>query len=227
MSIWYHKSCYEILVSSYKTAPIPTPDDLEELGRATSTLYLPPSNQKGDVASVREGLFSHHTKYIMQDSFRQDLLRQLPMELLTMILKYIGLCRYLIVLGESRRLMGQLRIGGGYRCERLSLSGDIYITRTNYQGISYISRISNTPGMLSSDETFPGESLSLPPNTQRIILSQDHMGVRNIQFSRTNSDLSADGSPWYECIGISDAISDAEMEISCNVSLLSCLNVPN
>jgi hypothetical protein len=189
-------------------------------------LYSPPSDQNKDAASVREGLFSDRTSYIIQDSFRQDLLGKVPVEVLTMILKYIGPCRYLIVLGESRRLIDQWRISGGNRCERLSLSEGIYVTRTDYQSISYISRVSNTPFMLSSDETFLGEFLSLPPSTQRIVLSKDHMGTRHMQFLRQDTEPSVDGSPWYEIIEISDPISDTEIEIFHNVSLSSRPNVP-
>jgi hypothetical protein len=213
-------------VSSYGTAPIPTPHDFEELGKATNASYSPPSDQKRTLASVREGLFSDQTKYILQGFLRQGLLGKVPAEILTMILTYVGPCPYLIVLGESRRLMDQLRISGENWCERVSLSKDIYITRTDYQNVSYISKVSNTPFVLSSDETFPGGSLSLPPNTQRIILSKDHIGIRNIQFFRENSEPSVDGSPWYETIEISDPISEAKIEISHNVSLLSRLNVP-
>jgi hypothetical protein len=189
-------------------------------------LYSPPSDQNRDAASVREGLFSDRTSYIIQDSFRQDLLGKVPVEVLTMILKYIGPCCYLIVLGESRRLIDQWRISGGNRCERLNLSEDIYVTRTDYQSISYISRVSNTPFMLSSDETFLGEFLSLPPSTQRIVLSKDHMGTRHMQFLRQDTEPSVDGSPWYEIIEISDPISDTEIEIFHNVSLSSRPNVP-
>lgn len=70
---------------------------------------------------------------------------QLPMEIQTMILEFLGPCWYLIVLGETRRLLEQMRNDHPNRRERLNLAKELYIGRTKYQGKSYISTISNMP----------------------------------------------------------------------------------
>lgn len=142
-------------------------------------------------------------------------LGEMPAEVLDMTLEYIGPYPYLIIVGESRQLMERLRSTGGNRCERLDLTETIYQTKIKYQNIPYMSRLSNTP---SSEKTSPEESLTVPLNTQRIILSKDHMGIRNMQFLNKNSDPSKNGSPWYEIIEISGSISDMKADICHNVN---------
>lgn len=67
-----------------------------------------------------------------------------------MIAKFVSPCWYLIVFGETRWLLGQSRNDYKIRFKWLSLTQDVYITRTRYQGNSYILRIDNaslkTPG---------------------------------------------------------------------------------
>jgi hypothetical protein len=104
--------------------------------------YNPQDKEKRDAASVWEGLFSSHTKRIMEDSFRQELFRQLPADIQTMIREFIGPRWFLIVLGETRRLIERLRnIRGSNPGRQLNPSQEIYIIRKTYQGTSYISRI--------------------------------------------------------------------------------------
>lgn len=55
---------------------------------------------------------------------------QLPMEIQTMSLEFLGPCWYLIVLGETRRLLEQMRNDHPNRCERLNLAKELYIGRT-------------------------------------------------------------------------------------------------
>lgn len=119
----------------------------------------------------------------------------MPREVLGIILENIETCPpYLRILGENRRLMERLREA---RDDGVDLTRIIYLTRIEYQGISYISTIRNTP----STDT-PCESLTIPSNASEIILSRDHMGIRNIQFLNMNSNPLEDGSQWYENIGL-------------------------
>jgi hypothetical protein len=63
--------CY--LSLQLRTAQIPTSLDLENLDMATKTLYTPSNERKRTTASVMKGLFSDHTKHIMNGCFRQNL----------------------------------------------------------------------------------------------------------------------------------------------------------
>lgn len=198
--IWVHKSCCDVLAESYGSTHRPTFDDLEEFAKATKALYKPSDKDKEerDIASVAEGLFSIHTRDIIEDCARQELLETLPAEILGIILTFIGPCWYLIVLGESRRLIEQLRNSRGDECEPLSLLQDVYITRIEYQGISYLSRLSNTP--LPSQDFLSEERLLPPLHVQKIILSTDHIGIRGIQLLDWQSDPSLDSSPWHKIV---------------------------
>lgn len=153
--------------------------------------------EEKNLASITEGLFSSHTRRITQDCFRQELLDRLPPAILAIILPFIGPCWYLIVLGESGRLLEQVRNSRG-NVRTISFFRDIYITRIEYQGVSYISRISNTK--LPSQVGLSEERLHLPPYTQKMMLSMDHIGIRRLQFLDSETDLSPDDSPWHEIV---------------------------
>lgn len=222
--LWYHQSCYEILASSYVTAEIPTKEQIREFYEATTPIYPAPKYQRRVLESMREGLlFSEHTKCVFETSFSQTLLRRLPEEVLCTILGYVEKCRYLIVLGETRRLFDQWRISCEDCYERVSASKHVFLTRMEYRGVSYISKISNVPFGKPSDEGFPGELLSLPPNTRRLLVSKDHMGVRDIRPIVDGLEPPADGSPWYEVLGKPNTSLNAEIEVSYNVRSPSLL----
>ncbi|OBT43133.1 hypothetical protein VE00_07706 [Pseudogymnoascus sp. WSF 3629] len=85
-----------------------------------------------------------------------------------------------------------------------------------FRGVSYISKISNVPFGKPWDEGFCGELLRLPPNTRRLIVSKDHMGIRNIRPIVDGLEPSADGSAWYEVLGEPNASLDAEIEVLYN-----------
>jgi hypothetical protein len=216
-AVSFHEQCYNTLEDSYKTSEKPTFDDLRKFADAVKPLYKPQDKEQRDAASVREGLFSRYTQHVMENSFRQELLGQLPAEVQAIILDFISPCWYLIVLGETRRLIEQLRNVAETRCGRFSLAQEIYITRTKYQGISYISGISNTPlesRLLGISDRL---RLKLPAHVRKIVLSVDHIGVRRVQFMDQNSDPSPDGSPWYEIIDVPS--SHVEAHVSCDVGL--------
>lgn len=125
------------------------------------------------------------------------------------------------MLGETRRLFDQWQRGCEDICEIVTTSKPVFLTRIEFRGISYISRISNVPFGKPSDEGVPGELLGVPPNTRRLIVSKDHMGVRNIRPVVDGVEPSEDGSAWYEVLGEPNASLDAEIEVLYNVRLLS------
>ncbi|ELR04041.1 hypothetical protein VC83_09262 [Pseudogymnoascus destructans] len=215
--LWYHENCYYNLASTYTAAEVPDKRKIREFYEATNSAYPAPRYKKGIRESMREGLlFGKHTKVVLKGCFSQALLRRLPEEVLRMILRYLGECRWLIVLGETRRLFDLWERGCEDRCERVTTSKPVFLTRIEFRGVSYISKISNVPFGKPSDEGFPGELLGLPPNTRRLIVSKDHMGIRNIRPIVDGLELSADGSAWYEVFGEPNASLDAEIEVLYN-----------
>ena len=214
-----HETCYEILVSSYDP-PLPTWGilallEMGEFGLATKPFYKPLNQSKHDIASVKAALFSQFTRPILKSCFSQEFLRRFPEEILDMIAEFIGPCQYLIVLGESRRLIDKVRGPSEYN-DVLNLSIEIHISRTNYQGISYISRVTNNYfGNLFADNT--SSLLRVPPGLKRIVLSSDHIGVRRIQFLEEGSGPSEDGSPWYQTIDVPEPTSNEVIRLRHNV----------
>lgn len=201
---WMHKLCYDLLKASNRPNE-PTLEDLQRFGKAVMPLYKPVDKEDIDSASSREGLFSSHARPVVERSFRIDLFERLPAEIQAIILSYIGPCWYLIVLGESRRLIEELRSGRTSRqSEQISLEKEVYISRIPYQGNSYISTISNElpePGL----DGLKLECLKIPDNLSKIVLSTDHIGVRGIRFVvEGGTPPPSDGSPWYEFVPIPD-----------------------
>ncbi|KAG5205866.1 hypothetical protein GTR04_2778 [Trichophyton interdigitale] len=201
---WMHKLCYDLLKASNRPNE-PTLEDLQRFGKAVMPLYKPVDKEDIDSASSREGLFSSHARPVVERSFRIDLFERLPAEIQAIILSYIGPCWYLIVLGESRRLIEELRSGRTSRqSEQISLEKEVYISRIPYQGNSYISTISNElpePGL----DGLKLECLKIPDNLSKIVLSTDHIGVRGIRFVvEGGTSPPSDGSPWYEFVPIPD-----------------------
>lgn len=109
-SVWFHAACYNVLKSSYVPSKKPTFEDLGRFADATRPTYKSQKKKKyKETASTLEGLFSSYTKDTIHDSFSQSLFAQLPAEIRIMICELITPCWYLIVLGETRRLIELLR----------------------------------------------------------------------------------------------------------------------
>ncbi|WEW56791.1 hypothetical protein PRK78_002245 [Emydomyces testavorans] len=214
-SVWFHRPCYKILKASFKPSAKPTDEVLLNFAEATNPLYEPEDTAESDTASVWEGLFSCYTKYILETTFRQELFKKLPSELQAIILDFIGPCWYLILLGETRRLIAQLRNGSENEFEQPNSGQEIYISRTDYQGHSYISRINHIP--LGSGL----RRIRLPARTKKIVLSIDRIGVRGVQFLDRDSDPLPDGSPWYQVLEVSDH--HAEAHVSCDGLFVRCI----
>lgn len=195
---WIHQLCYNLLLSTYEPCEAPSSSDLEWFARATQTLYKPPEEEKRATESAWEGLFSPWAQPILRNCFDQVLFRSLPAEIQAIILRLTGPCWYLTLLGETRRLLEQVRSDRESQPEKLSLAQRVYIARTTYQGVSYISRISNIP----FEDRPESECVVVPPGLHRIILSIDHIGVRQLQFLTADSHASQDLSPWYKVLDV-------------------------
>ncbi|KAM5488355.1 hypothetical protein McanMca71_001907 [Microsporum canis] len=208
LEFWAHELCFRLLETSYESNK-PVLGDILKFGRAVKPQYK--DGESANAASSWEGLFSHYAKPIIESTLGPGRLERLPTEIQIIISDFVSPCWYLTVLGETRRLVELTRSSShsGQR-ESLSLTGDIYLSRISYQGISYISRISHMPLEPQPLEPQPLEPqppdssdhqhLKLPAHARNLILSKDHIGLRNIQFVDENSRPSADKSPWYEVI---------------------------
>jgi hypothetical protein len=164
---------------------------------------------------IKEGLRSPYTESVLKDSFSQEKLLRLPAEILDMIARFIGDCAYLVVLGQTRRLMGTLQEGRGAPVARMpvDLSSQVYTSEVLFQNASYLSRISNLEAPLHQRILHRGSQV------RRIVLSKDDFGVRNIRFSDTcSSSVAHDGSPWYENLVIEREASDVKIVGLSNVS---------
>ncbi|KAE8338391.1 hypothetical protein BDV24DRAFT_176815 [Aspergillus arachidicola] len=208
-SIWFHFDCYDILKESYTAGEKPTLEDLQRFAVAVRPLYKPQNKDSIDTASTQEGLLCCFTSDILKDGFTQELFRQFPMEIQAMVLEFLGPCWYLIVLGETRCLLGQMRNDGLTQCERLNLTKGLYIGRTRYQGNSYISTISNKSLRLPS--TYDLQHIKPPTYTKKIVLSIDQVGIRRLQFLERDSKPLPDGGPWYEILETMDCHFDASI----------------
>ncbi|EFR03108.1 hypothetical protein MGYG_06103 [Nannizzia gypsea CBS 118893] len=201
--LWTHILCFGLLKSSYGVAK-PTLDDIRRFGNAVKPLYRPLDQEYIDTASSWEGLYSQHTRIILESSFRRELLERLPVEIQAMISRFIGPCWYLIVLGETRRLIEVLRNFRQCQLERLNLtkSKEIYISSIMYQGISYITNITNVLPLPWSQGTSGQKNVKLPAQVKSLVLSVDHIGVRSLQFVDEKPHPSADESPWYQTVDL-------------------------
>jgi hypothetical protein len=148
---------------------------------------------------MEEGLFSPHSKCVLDTCFSQNLLSRLPPEVLTMIVVHLGVCHYLILLGETCRLIAhtkrlrKLR----YKIPDVIISGDsskpIHVSRILFHGRDYISTISSEslPSWVSSPEMPVPEVHGPPGAAQAIVLSSDGGAVRKMQILNQDED-----APW-------------------------------
>jgi hypothetical protein len=215
--LWYHTLCYTILSASYRlhrTSPKPDLQDIRDFGLATQAqLHLWDETTCKEV--IKEGLCSPYTEGVLKDSFSQEKLLRLPAEVLDMIARFIGDCAYLVVLGQTRRLVGTLQEGRGAPVTGMpvDLSSRVYTSEVLFQNASYLSRISNLEAPLHQRILHHGYQV------RRIVLSKDDFGVRNIRFFDTcSSSVAHDGSPWYENLIIDEEALDVKIVGLSNVS---------
>ncbi|QRD91237.1 hypothetical protein F9C07_2219715 [Aspergillus flavus] len=171
--LWFHAACYNVLKSSYVPSKKPTFEDLGRFADATRPTY------------------NSYTKDTIHDSFSQSLFAIMICELITP-------CWYLIVLGETRRLIELLR---NSNC----------IPQIIYHGTSYLTRLSDKP--LESMGGSYQCHIKLPSDINKIIVSFDSIGVHGIQFLEHSSNPISDGSPWYEIFDMKDSSRDLRVQL--------------
>ncbi|KAL5344051.1 hypothetical protein BJX70DRAFT_393476 [Aspergillus crustosus] len=192
---WLHAYCYDVIVGTYTPSTRPTMAELRDLTDALRYLHGR-DDDSGDEASAHEGLLSSWTRGILSSTFRQDLFQQLPVEIQLLIAKFTGPVWYLVLLGETRRLLESMRmLLTTYQYEYIDLSQPIFFIRLDYQGRSYMSRISSIPLALvrAQDQC----RLDPPAGLRRIVISSDHIGVRAIQLLAGDMEPVHDSSPWF------------------------------
>ncbi|KAL4967478.1 uncharacterized protein BDV14DRAFT_188269 [Aspergillus stella-maris] len=196
--VWLHEACLDILNGSFKHRV--TQDELRRFHDATKPMHEDKCVVRTEREPCREGLFSECSRNIVDGIFRQDLLRELPLEILDFILDYAAPCWYLIVLGETRRLIKQLKSAEETQCLQINFEKEIWISRTYYCGVPYVSRISGTP--LGSTATIEVHYMKLLANVNQIVLSMDSTAIRGIQPLDGDSRPTSDGSPWYKILNL-------------------------
>ncbi|KAJ9370750.1 hypothetical protein DTO282E5_4510 [Paecilomyces variotii] len=210
--IWFHATCYDVLLDSFEPSEKPTSDELERFANATSPFYKPQREESKESLTALEGLFSKYARGIIQESFSQDLLKKLPVEVQIIISEFIGPCWYLTVLGETNRLIRLLRTSSESQCTQLSLTREIWMSRIRYRGISYLARLSNKP--LGSNGVSGQYCIKPTSNIKRIVMAADCIGLRGIQFMDHDSVPSPDGSPWYEILEAGRSCLEANVEFN-------------
>lgn len=217
-SVWLHGVCYRIFKGSFETNLEPTLPELQEFAEANRLIYNDLQELGGhrEISSVLEGLFSNYTEVVLQNIFRQDLLAQLPAEVIIMIAKLTAPCWYLTVLGETRRSFELWRmVGQQKQYKNLNLTNEIWVSTIRYRGISYVMRLSSEP--LKVSKAFHERRVKLPSALKQIVLSMDCIGIRRIQWLEQKSLPAPDGSPWYKILEI--ASSETKIQVECRVSL--------
>lgn len=107
--MWLHLPCYELLIASYPPGPQPSLGDLEAFGDATGRVYRSPGAKSATVASIRGAFYPARSNGCSMIAFVRIGSEDSPAEILNLIAEAIGCSRYLVVLGESRRLIEDLR----------------------------------------------------------------------------------------------------------------------
>jgi hypothetical protein len=214
-AIMYHSSCLEIL-KNWSTTPDVTIADVENVGICTRILFEPPIRSR-PTESISRGLLSPSTKDFLDPRVSQSLVMSLPMEIFHQLLDYIPPMPELIVLGQTDELIKRLRHIGGSQdiIFQAHLSDEIYAKRINFEGVLYISKISNRP-FEDADTILKHRS-----SPKQIVVSKDHLGVRNIQFFDSGpAGQTAGGSPWYEVLNLPESGSNLTIQTYSDVSSL-------
>ena len=223
--VWFHATCYNILEASYKPSNKPSFEDLRRFADAVKPIYEPQQKEHGEVASTLEGVLGKYTRNVIQDSFRQDLFGQFPLEIKTIIAELIGPCWYLIVLGETRRLIERLRSDRRTQSTQLGLTREIWISKVRYRGVSYVASLSEKP--LESECKSGQYRVKLPRIIKGIILSVYSIGLRAIQFTDRSPGPTANGSPWYEIIEPGDPHIETRVNYSVWLPIISRCETAN
>ncbi|GKZ61933.1 hypothetical protein AnigIFM49718_009000 [Aspergillus niger] len=198
-----HTRCLRLLMASYEPSDKPSLKDIRKFALATEELYPKSYPERGNPGTVLEGLASRYTAWIIPDSFREDFFGKLPPEIRRRISEFVGSCWYLTILGETRRLIDYGRQNKEPQEDELDLTKDIWMSRIICRDHSYVAQLSNTP--LKAAEGADVFQVQLPRNIHRVIISQDHIGVRGIQFLNRDATPTEDQSPWYEIFNVQNS----------------------
>ena len=217
--IWVHQECLLTLGVSYQTPNISEPIrivDVWELAQSIELDYDSREKQHTtrELCSLREGLKSTYVEAF----FPQERFFNLPEELQVMILEWIRPCAFIVILGESRRLIDCIRarrlLPGRGEEELLNMSQKIYATRIEFQGNSYLSQLSNSPLQSSATLMHDGSKVK----TVRVLV--DHVGILDLQFSHRSSEtleVSARKAPWYQFVEHTNGDWLEEIRVKSNV----------
>jgi hypothetical protein len=198
---WYHIHCYDILRLSVSrtSAFIPGHKEISRFHKSIGNPELPDPNNTvhPNYVLMEEGLFSPHSKSVLDTCFSQNLLSRLPPEVFTIIIGHLGVCHYLILLGKTCRLIShterlrKLR----YKIPDVIISKGwskpIHVSRIFFNGRDYISTISSEslPPWASSPEMPVPEVHGPPGASQLIVLSSDGGVVRKLQVLNEDQDV--------------------------------------
>ncbi|KAI2816799.1 hypothetical protein CBS115989_6570 [Aspergillus niger] len=163
-------------MASYEPSDKPSLKDIRKFALATEELYPRSYPERGNPGTVLEGLASRYTAWIIPESFKEDFF------------------------GETRRLIDYGRQNKEPQEDELDLTKDIWMSRIICRDHSYVAQLSNTP--LKAAEGADVFQVQLPRNIHRVIISQDHIGVRGIQFLNRDATPTEDQSPWYEIFNV-------------------------
>ncbi|GKZ81150.1 hypothetical protein AnigIFM56816_005662 [Aspergillus niger] len=198
-----HTRCLRLLMASYEPSDKPSLKDIRKFALATEELYPKSYPERGNPGTVLEGLASRYTSWIIPESFKEDFFGKLPPEIRRRISEFVGSCWYLTILGETRRLIDYGRQNKEPQEDELDLTKDIWMSRIICRDHSYVAQLSNTP--LKAAEGADVFQVQLPRNIHRVIISQDHIGVRGIQFLNRDATPTEDQSPWYEIFNVQNS----------------------
>ncbi|KAL3256257.1 hypothetical protein ABHI18_007708 [Aspergillus niger] len=198
-----HTRCLRLLMASYEPSDKPSLKDIRKFALATEELYPKSYPGRGNPGTVLEGLASRYTACIIPESFKEDFFGKLPPEIRRRISEFVGSCWYLTILGETRRLIDYGRQNKEPQEDELDLTKDIWMSRIICRDHSYVAQLSNTP--LKAAEGADVFQVQLPQNIHRVIISQDHIGVRGIQFLNRDATPTEDQSPWYEIFNVQNS----------------------
>jgi hypothetical protein len=214
--IIYHSSCLNIL-KKWSTIPEVTITDVENLGICTRMFFEPPIRM-WSAESISRGLLSPSTKEFLEARFPQSLIRRLPMDIFYRLVDYIQPTPELVVLSQTEELIRRLRNIGGSQdvLFQANLSDEIYAKMINFEGVLYISKISNS--LFEDADTI----LEHRSSSRQIVVSKDHLGIRDIQFLDSSpSKQIVRASPWYEILSLPESGSNLTIQTYSDVSSLS------
>lgn len=133
--------------------------------------------------------------------------------------------RFLTILGESRRLMEQIRSGPRGRNEQLALSTGLYCVTIRYRGRAYVARVATTPSLRETEASPWVEEVFVPlhPDSDFLILYHDEMGVLKIEFFRDEDEVTVDDTyPSYQVLPLGKPANDTLLQFIYNVSFPPC-----